>query len=143
MCHCSKRTLLSIISCQYKCPCTFIEMTSLVCLASLPGSLPPSPFSITLLFFPTGQRSSPGGVSHQKETGLSAEGVSYRRQGRFRQFQHQGSAPGYKPGPSEEPAAGTTPRRCVELRVERSHARQQMKRRKGREGEGDKTRPRY
>ena len=94
-----KTALLFIIS--------FIGMTS-SCLL-LPCLSVSSFVIITLLLPHTGQRSSPGGVSHQKETGLSSEGVSDRRQGRHRQFQHTRSAPGYAPGPSEKPATGTTP----------------------------------
>lgn len=85
------------------------------------------PTSKALPFFPTGKWSPPSRVSHQKETGLSAEGVSDRRQGRYRQFQHPSSAPGNTPGPSEEPAAGTTLRPCVELHTEQCHTPWQMK----------------
>lgn len=59
------------------------------------------------LFFHLGQWSPPGGgVSHQKETGLSFKGVSDRRQGRHWQLQHQSFAPSHTPGSSEESAAG-------------------------------------
>lgn len=109
---CFNTAPLSFISCPYTSLCTVIEMTPL-CLSF--------PVLVTLLFFHTGQWSSPGWVSHQKETGFSAEGVSDRRQGRYRQFQHPSSAPSYAPGPSEEPAAGTTPRQCVKLHVEQGN----------------------
>lgn len=74
------------------------------------------------LFFHLGQWSPPGGgVSHQKETGLSFKGVSDRRQGRHWQLQHQSFAPSHTPGSSEESAAGKAPRRCVGMSMEESY----------------------
>lgn len=63
--------------------------------------------SSTLIFLAGEWSPSPSGVSHQEEVGLSPEGVSYRRQGRLRQLQHQSSAEGHAPGPAEEPSPGT------------------------------------
>lgn len=71
------------------------------------------------LLFHLGQWPSPSGVTHQKKTGLSFEGVSDWRQGGYRQLQHQSSASSHTSGPSEEPAAGTAPRRNVELHMGR------------------------
>lgn len=74
------------------------------------------------LFFHLGQWSPPGGgVSHQKETGLSFKGVSDRRQGRHWQLQHQSFAPSHTPGSSEESAAGKAARRCVGMSMEESY----------------------
>lgn len=129
MCVCSK-THYAPSSPVHVYPCTCTEMTS--CFhADLSFSFLGL---IIALFFQTGQWSSPGGVSHQKETGLSAEGVPDRRQGRYRQFQHPSAAAGHAPGSTEEPAAGTSLRQCVQLHVEQSNTRQQMKSRKRREG---------
>lgn len=99
----------------------FVSFASLPCLLSN---------LLTPFCFQTGEWSSPGGVSHQKETGLSTEGVSHWRQGRYRQLQHQSPAPSHSPGPAEEPAAGTAPRQWVEMHMQQSNTCQQMKRRK-------------
>jgi len=104
------------------CCCTNMPLHSIIvlCLTYLSNSLSLI-FFMTLFFFHSGQRWSPGGISHEKKTGLSTEGVSDRGQGRYRQFQHPSSAQGYSPGSSEEPAAGTTPRHCVPLHMESSN----------------------
>lgn len=89
-------------------PCTFTWKP--LCVSRFVAHLSLSFPALITLFFHTGQWSSPGGISHQEEIGLSAEGVSNRRQGRYRQFQHPSTAPGYAPGASEEPAAGNHPK---------------------------------
>lgn len=83
----------------------------------LPWMSNSSSFQQTLCCFfylPAGQRSPSGGVSHQKEAGLSFEGVSDWRQGRHGQLQHQSSAPSHEPRPSQEPTTGTEPKQYVE-----------------------------
>lgn len=113
MCPCSKSTIIPIISSL--CIGSFSEMTSSPLLCSL----------LTNFLFHTGKRSSPGGVSNQKETGLPHERVSDRRQRRYRQLQHPSPAAGHAPGAAEEPAAGTLARRRAERDMKQSNICQQ------------------